>query len=191
MNYTDFSTQGSLVLISRDVLTIENAKGLLQGLDLFLAACNAVLVAFTCINTGWLELLVVGKGSIQFLLCAIEICLGLLEGLLMILLLTRPVFDVLGLLQLRELAHFQAIAHGVLHTLNESEEAGRVLAVVFLVLGIALLLALCRGESPGPDLNQQALDLLRHALLGLSVLGRQLQDLVDRLAVQPERRELR
>merc|ERR1719335_1452709 len=88
------------VLISRDILTIENAKGLLQGLDLFLAACNTVLVALTCINARWLKLLVVCKRSIQFLLSSVKVCLGLLEGLLMVLLLSGLVLDVLGLLRL-------------------------------------------------------------------------------------------
>merc|ERR1719375_1077199 len=80
------------------ILTVENTEGLLQGFNLFLAACNTVLIAFTCIHTRWLELLIVCKGGIKFLLRAIEICLGLLEGLLMVLLLARLVLDVLGLL---------------------------------------------------------------------------------------------
>merc|ERR1719375_969066 len=82
------------------ILTVENTEGLLQGFNLFLAACNTVLIAFTCIHTRWLELLIVCKGGIKFLLRAIEICLGLLEGLLMVLLLARLVLDVLGLLSL-------------------------------------------------------------------------------------------
>merc|ERR1719465_130424 len=86
--------------ILRDILAIENAEGLLQGLDLFFAACNTVLIAFACINAGWLELLVIRKRCVQFLLCSIEVSLGLLKGLLVVLLLTRLVLDVLGLLSL-------------------------------------------------------------------------------------------
>merc|ERR1719454_2544637 len=92
---------------SCDILTVENTKGLLQGLDFFLAACNTILVALTCIHTGWLELLIIRQGSVQLLLCAVEICLGFLERLLMVLLLSGLVLDVLGLLSLvhRRITH--------------------------------------------------------------------------------------
>merc|ERR550537_429950 len=84
----------------RDVLAIEDAEGLLQGFDLFLPAGDTILVAHTCINTRWLELLVVGQGSIELLLRAIKVRLLLLEGLLLVLLLARLVLDVLRLLRL-------------------------------------------------------------------------------------------
>merc|ERR1719263_859278 len=91
----------------RNILPVENAEGLLQGLDLLLATCNTVLVALTCINAGWLQLFVVRKRCIQLLLGSIQISLGLLKSLLVVLLLARLVFDVLGLLSLvdRRVAH--------------------------------------------------------------------------------------
>merc|ERR1719158_252794 len=81
-----------------NVLTVEDAKGLLQRFNLFLATGDTVLVALTSIHAGWLELLVIGKCCVQFLLCTIKVSLGLLKSLLMILLLARLVLDVLGLL---------------------------------------------------------------------------------------------
>merc|ERR1719261_1342392 len=87
-----------LISISCHVLTIENAKCLLQGLNLFLASCNPVLIALTGINARWLELLIICECCVQLLLRSIEVCLGLLESLLMVLLLARLVLDVLGLL---------------------------------------------------------------------------------------------
>merc|ERR1719473_904543 len=89
-----------ILLHSCDVLTIQNAKGLLQRFDFFLATGHTVLIALSCIHAGWLELLVVRECSIQFLLCSIKIGLGLLKSLLMVLLLARLVLDVFGLLRL-------------------------------------------------------------------------------------------
>merc|ERR1719311_272995 len=104
--YETTSASGDF-LCSCDILAIENAEGLLQGLDLFLATCDTVLIALTCIDAGWLQLLIVCKRCIQFLLGSIQICLGLLESLLVVLLLTRFVLNVLGLLGLvdRRVAH--------------------------------------------------------------------------------------
>merc|ERR1719311_1102057 len=97
--YETTSASGSVVR-SCDILAIENAEGLLQGLDLLLATCNTVFIALTSIHAGWLELFIVRKCGIQFLLGSIEVCLGFLESLFMVLLLTRLVLDVLGLLSL-------------------------------------------------------------------------------------------
>merc|ERR1719408_995691 len=92
---------------SRNVFAIEDAKCFLQRFDLFLATCNTVLVAFSSIYARRLQLFIVSQRSVQFFLSSIQICLGLLESLLMILLLARLVLDVLGLLSLvdRGIAH--------------------------------------------------------------------------------------
>merc|ERR1719473_91754 len=89
-----------ILLHSCDVLTIQNAKGLLQRFDFFLATGHTVLIALSCIHAGWLELLIVRECSIQLFLCSIKIGLGLLKSLFMVLLLARLVLNVLGLLRL-------------------------------------------------------------------------------------------
>merc|ERR1719424_1038846 len=85
---------------SCDVLTVEDAEGLLQGLDLLLSASDAVLVADPSVNARWLQLLVVCERGIKLLLRAIEVGPALLECLLLVLLLATLVLDVLGLLGL-------------------------------------------------------------------------------------------
>merc|ERR1719324_326663 len=85
---------------SCDILAVQNAKSLLQGLDFFLATSHTVLIALSCIHTRWLEFLVVRQCCIQFFLCSIKISLGFLKSLLSVLLLARLVLDVFGLLGL-------------------------------------------------------------------------------------------
>merc|ERR1719272_1949071 len=92
--------ENRLHAFSRDVLTIEDAKGLLQRLDFLLAAGDAVLVADTGVNAGWLQLLVVRKRGVELFLSAIQVRLLLLKRLLLVLFLPRFVLDVLALLRL-------------------------------------------------------------------------------------------
>merc|ERR1719453_2322892 len=90
----------SKLALSRNVLTVQDAESLLQGLNLFLPASHAILVAHTRVDARWLELLIVRKSSVELLLRAIEVSLLLLQSLLLVLLLARLVLNVLGLLRL-------------------------------------------------------------------------------------------
>merc|ERR1719191_633126 len=82
---------------SGNVLAIEDAQGFLEGLDLLLPARHAFFVALTGVDTRWLQLLVIGEGGIELLLCALKVRLLLSEGLLLVLLLRRLVLNVLCL----------------------------------------------------------------------------------------------
>merc|ERR1719428_172596 len=76
-----------------DVLAVQDFQSLLQGFDLLLAARNPVLIADIGIDTRWLELVEVGKGRIQLLLCAFQILLVHLEGGLILILPARLVLN--------------------------------------------------------------------------------------------------
>merc|ERR1719386_77013 len=65
---------------SEDGLAIENAESFLQRCDLFLATGDTFLVSLAGIQARWLKLLVVLEGGVQFLLCSIEVGLGLLRA---------------------------------------------------------------------------------------------------------------
>merc|ERR1719453_2670383 len=86
-----------MLAVSCNVLTVQDAESLLQGLNLFLPASHAILVAHTRVDARWLELLVVRKSSVELLLRAIEVSLLLLQSLLLVLLLARLVLNVLSL----------------------------------------------------------------------------------------------
>merc|ERR1719313_2068569 len=88
---------------SGKVLTVENLESLLERLNLFLASCNAVLVADTGINTRWLQLVKVCQSCIKLLLCAFQIRSLGDQSLFLILLLGRLVFNVSALLCLVDL----------------------------------------------------------------------------------------
>merc|ERR1719160_909109 len=146
-----FCSDNSSSACLRNILTVENAEGLLKGLDLLLTTCNTVLIALTCIDAGWLQLFIVRKRCIQFLLGSIQICLGLLESLLMVLLLARLVLNVLGLLGL--------VHRGVTHEL--------IILFLCLCLGGA-----CLGLKAGKirlndfDHTNYTTILRAHALVG-------------------------
>merc|ERR1719335_716319 len=106
---------------SGNVLTIEDAEGFLERLDLLLPPRHAVLVADAGVHAGGLELLVVRQGGVKLLLRAVKVRLLLLEGLLLVLLLPRLVLDVLRFLGL--------VNRGVAHEL------------------VVLLLCLCLGST--------------------------------------------
>merc|ERR1719428_2195612 len=137
---------------SCNVLTVEDAEGLLQRLNLLLPPRDAILIADTSINTRGLELLIVRKSSIKLLLRAIKISLLLLQCLLLILLLTRLVLNVLRLLGL--------VNRGVTHEL----------VILLLRLGLSsarLRLQTCKVRLDHLNHANNATVLCPHALVGL------------------------
>merc|ERR1719364_129351 len=85
-----------------DILAVEDAKRLLERLDLLLAACDAVLVADTRVHAGRLQLVVVRESRVELLLRALKIrllrsqrCLlvDLLRGLVLHVLRVRRTVD--------------------------------------------------------------------------------------------------
>mmetsp|Transcript_21980 Transcript_21980/g.60066 ORF Transcript_21980/g.60066 Transcript_21980/m.60066 type:complete len:235 (-) Transcript_21980:52-756(-) len=85
------------------VLAVQDAQGLLQGLDLSLAPIHAVLVADASIHAGRLKLVVVRQCRIKLLLRAIQVRLLGSERLRLVLLLGLFVLDVLLLGRLVDL----------------------------------------------------------------------------------------
>ena len=74
---------------SGDVLAGEDLERLLQGLDLLLAARDAVLVADAGVDAGRLQLVEVGERGIELLLGALEVLLLHGQGLGRVLILVR------------------------------------------------------------------------------------------------------
>merc|ERR1719491_2281471 len=56
-----------------NVLAIEDSQGFLQGLDLFFASGNAVIIDDTSVHTGRLQLVVISKRGSQLLLRAFQV----------------------------------------------------------------------------------------------------------------------
>merc|ERR1719336_469640 len=85
---------GQIVLISCDVLTVQDLERLLQRLDFFLSPRHPVVVADTRINARRLQLVVIRQRSVQLLLRALQVRLLKHQSLLLILLLRGLVLDV-------------------------------------------------------------------------------------------------
>merc|ERR1719364_303720 len=79
-----------------DILAVEDAKRLLERLDLLLAACDAVLVADTPVHAGRLQLVVVRESRVELLLRALKIRLLRSQRCLLVDLLRGLVLHVLG-----------------------------------------------------------------------------------------------
>merc|ERR1719421_1651624 len=135
-----------------DVLAIEDPERLLQGLDLFLPACHAILVTYASIYAGRFQLFIVRKCGIELLLCAIEVSLLLLEGLLLILLLARLVLDVLCLLCLVD----RRITHKLV-----------ILLLSFCLGGAGFRLETCKVGLDHFDHANHTAILRTHTLVGL------------------------
>merc|ERR1719364_327028 len=78
-----------------DILAVEDAKRLLERLDLLLAACDAVLVADTRVHAGRLQLVVVRESCVELLLRALKISLLRSQRCLLVRLLRGLVLHVL------------------------------------------------------------------------------------------------
>merc|ERR1719313_3168118 len=78
-----------------DILAVEDAKRLLERLDLLLAACDAVLVADTRVHARRLQLVVVRESRVELLLRALKIRLLRSQRCLMVRLLRGLVLHVL------------------------------------------------------------------------------------------------
>merc|ERR1719313_3281019 len=78
-----------------DILAVEDAKRLLERLDLLLAACDAVLVADTRVHAGRLQLVVVRESCVELLLRALQVRLLRGQSSLLVGLLRRLVLHVL------------------------------------------------------------------------------------------------
>merc|ERR1719428_1787818 len=83
------------LLQERDVLPVEDAKRLLEGLDLLLAARHAVLVAHTSVHARRLELVVVRESCVELLLRTLQVRLLRGQSSLLVGLLRRLVLHVL------------------------------------------------------------------------------------------------
>merc|ERR1719428_867826 len=137
---------------SCNVLTVEDAEGLLQRLDLLLPPRDTILIADTGINTRGLELLIVRKSSVKLLLRAIEVCLLLLKRLLLVLLLARLVLNVLRLLSL--------VNRGITHEFV-------VLLLSFCLCSACLGLKTCKVRLDDLNHANHTTILRTHALVGL------------------------
>merc|ERR1719313_2955791 len=78
-----------------DILAVEDAKRLLERLDLLLAACDAVLIADTRVHAGRLQLVVVRESCVELLLRALKIRLFRSQRCLLVDLLRGLVLHVL------------------------------------------------------------------------------------------------
>merc|ERR1719364_679549 len=78
-----------------DILAVEDAKRLLERLDLLLAACDAVLVADTRVHAGRLQLVVVRESCVELLLRTLKIRLLRSQRCLLVRLLRGLVLHVL------------------------------------------------------------------------------------------------
>merc|ERR1719506_3651968 len=146
------------LLEESDVLSVQDAQCLLQGLNLLLAARNAVLVADTRIHARRLQLVVVRESGIEFLLRAFQISLLRRQSCLLVRLLRGLVLHILRVRRAvhcrlaRELVESLLRLDGILDSL--------------LVRGLLLL-------ADGRRLS--------HRLVDLRDLGREVGDLLGQL----------
>merc|ERR1719313_396378 len=153
-----------------DILAVEDAKRLLERLDLLLAACDTVLVAHARIHAGRLQLLVVRESRVELLLRALKVRLLRGQRALLVRLLRRLVLHVL---------HVRRAVHSRLR---------RELVVRLLRLRLS-------GLRVRLEAREVALDHLEHAhdtaVLRLHALVRRVEDLRGLRLLLEERGRLR
>merc|ERR1719213_747240 len=88
-----------LLLQESNVLTVQDAERLLQGLDLHLAASHAILVTDAGVHAARLELVIVRQSRVKLLLCALEVGLLRRQSTLLVDLLRRLVLNILRVLR--------------------------------------------------------------------------------------------